>query len=261
MNIGSGRLRPSGLRGPGSGWPPCTWGLAVCEESILARERTPLLFSSEGFRKGKWASPLRDRLREDLLGDWKATIRLWRGDWRQWIQYEPRNLPPGPRFYLAKPAILAFDAEALYAGLYVERGYDRGHATTEEERLGYVMDRHWHWHGLTALLRSPVGREQLFAGVQDLETPVVVLEKSRMLENVSLGLFPLTSPDVFAEVLLAANGVPGDWWVSLVVGIQIPAEVCRADPERVPGQCEVPLRKALDLQEMVEGSWDRQVSG
>lgn len=220
----------------------------------MTYERSPLLFSPEGFRKGKWASPLRDRLRKDLLGGWKATIRLWRGDWRQWIQYEPKDLPTGPRYYLAKPAILTFDDRNLFVGLYVERGYDRGCATLEEERLGYVMDQHWHWHGLTALLQTAQGREQFLVGVQDLQAPVAALERSRGLEAIHLGTFPLTSQDVFERVLQAANDVPGDWWVNFVVGIQIPAKVCHAEPEGVAAQCEIPLSTALELQEMVNGA-------
>lgn len=157
------------------------------------------MFTQEGFARGTWAAEMKRGLPANLIPGWKATIRLWRKTWVQWLQYEPTDWPSGPKFFLAKPAVLALDEHALCVGLYVERGYEAATAPPGALEQGFVMDPSWHWHGLIAVWQTANGRQQFHSHLHGVSNPVVVIEHSRDDDYSVMKPIKLTNPEAYSR--------------------------------------------------------------
>ncbi len=207
-----------------------------------------MFFSRDGFRTGKWAKELKGQLPQPIHKDWKSIIRVLRGKWVQWIQFERRDWPKeGPRYRWAKPAILALDDQWLNVGLYVERGYDRANLPRDPLAGWQEYSQDWDWHALMERWSSPAGREAFHRHVVFLRDPVAMLQASNPYETFPLILIPLVTPDSYSEVLREVEPIPFSCWVALIIGVRIPWETCHQAAKVVPELCWNPLVQAVEM--------------
>jgi len=200
------------------------------------------------FFQGKWSSELRLRLaRANLIEGWmpKRQRNLHNGN--QWIQYEERGVT-GAKFYLAKPSVVAFDSDYFTAGLYIERGHALEGATSQQIRLGHVIDRHWHWHGLVRLWSTHEGRERFHAYVREMPGAAVSLRYSS--DGTRLGPWE-ANPTTYSRALAEIERVPSSLWIDLVVGVQFSRDTWNRDPETVKRGCEDPITQAFGLLDLI----------
>ena len=217
-----------------------------------------MIFRERGFTQGQWTSALLNKLPSDLIPEWTPRPRLWRASWTQWVQFEPTGWP-GPKFYLAKPAIKALEDGFLYTGLYVERGYPPDAAPTQITP-GTVMDSSWHWHGLVALWKSCSGRGALHSRLEGLSGACAVIDYTNGTDLKVLPQIPLSAVGSYADVLAAIATVPPHAYINLVVGVSISKTRCLSDQEAMLPEFRNPLVRAWQLHEIVQAATPRAAS-
>lgn len=220
-----------------------------------------MALAAEEFAQGRWVGDLKGLLPSRLIPDWQAVSRLTRGNWIQWLQYEPKDLVGGPKFFMAKPGVVAFDGEILYAGLYVERGRDLEFATPREREAGEVLSPEWHWYGLVRLWQTAEGRAVFHEKVARLSAPVVVSQHHRGDDVVRHEPWRATTPAVYEQVLREMETVHGARWIDLVVGIGVSRVAWNEDPRGVAEECRSPLIAAFELHNLIAQEVAQSVDG
>ena len=168
----------------------------------------------------------------------------------QWVQFEPTGWP-GPKFYLAKPAIRAVEDGNLYAGLYIERGYPP-EVVAAEVTPGTVMDNSWHWHGLTALWASDAGRVTFHSHLSGLRAPCAVIDYTNNTGSEVLPQSPLSTIEDYATVLNTIASVPRSAFINLIIGVPISKTRCLAEQEAILPELRNPIVRAWELHEIVQ---------
>lgn len=199
------------------------------------------VFYESGFDVGKWAGALTIPLRKkNLIPGLVAKGRLWRGDWKQWIQYENPELP-GSFFGIGKPAIRS-NKDYLFSGYYIEKGL------AKHQMREYVMTNKWHSHGFMRCLSKPSFMKTMNSLLIDLpvERRCYWIETDDLNES-----YPYGEEESLKELLVSINGQRKDIWINVMLGIRFSKQECLALQEKIVNELQNSIIRASQIDDIV----------
>ena len=203
-----------------------------------------MLFGKSGFQDGRWAGSLAKLLRPlHLIPDLVPKGRIWRGNWRQWIQFEP-SLSVGPIFWMGKVSIRSSSSN-LYVGYYVERGLppDKGN------KLEYVITDEWHWHGFINCLRN--------ASIDSLIMDLPEDRRCIWIENDEIELdecIRYTNKSSLKQVENIIDDIADKYWINVMFGNFYPKEECLNIQNNIVQNIRTPLVRAFEIDDLIKSS-------
>ena len=203
-----------------------------------------ILFTESGFQNGRWAGSLAKSLRPlQLIPDSVPKGRIWRGNWRQWIQFEP-SVSVGPVFWMGKASIRSSNT-ALYAGYYVERGLppDKGH------KLEYVITKEWQWHGFINCLRN--------ASLHNLLMDLPEDRRCIWIENDEIDLderIRYTNESSLRHANDIISDIADDYWINVMIGNFYSKDECLKIQNQIVQELRTPLVRAFEIDSLVISS-------
>jgi len=200
------------------------------------------IFYESGFEDGRWAGSLAMLLRKkNLIPGLVARGRIWRGDWRQWIQYETPGFP-GSLFWIGKPAIRS-NKEFLFAGYYIEKGF------TKHEKADYQLTDKWHWHGFVRCLKDE-DRQGL---INDSIISLPQEHRSCWIETDDMDKsYPYVGKESLRDIQTMMDGPQKNLWLNVMLGVCFSKEECLNLQERIVGELQKPIITANDIDEIVK---------
>lgn len=207
------------------------------------------LFVKEKFDQGGWAGELATLLRQRrVLTDKKIVSRIWRKNWKQWVQCEHTG-SLGPAFWFCKPAVISWQ-DRLYCECYFERGYSE-ESRPEFFRLKpeYIMDSGWHWHLLFETLRTHRSKARLTQLMEQLPGErrcIWVLFGERDSQ-----LIPFDDDSAFDRMEAAISSRDQSNWIDLILGVSFSADECIAMQQQIIDELRSPLIRAREIEDLV----------
>jgi hypothetical protein len=214
----------------------------------LTRRCDVEIFREDGFAEGRWAKGLCHELAHlPLIGGWHPKVRVWRGTWQQWIQFELDGFSV-PFFWSGKPAILSSPSH-LFAGYYVERGLPE-----RPDQPLMVMNLGWDWHGFYRAFPEGPMMDRITATVAKLPK-----ERCRVwVTNPPSGdrsrIFSLEGHEDAETIKAHIDSIPPTEWVDVVVGVQYGLEECLNLQDRIVEEIIAPLRIGFEIYNLVAAS-------
>mgnify|MGYP000868955437 CR=1 FL=1 len=202
------------------------------------------IFYESGFEDGKWAGALAKLLRKKLLiPGLVAKGRIWRGDWKQWIQYENPEFR-GSLFWIGKPAIRS-NKDFLFAGYYIEKGL------ANHEKKEYVITNEWHWHGFIRCLIE----QNLMKIINNLIISLPVDRRCYWIETDELNKsYPYTGEESLNEMFATINNQKKDLWINVMVGIFLSKQECLTLQEKIVRELQNSIIRASDIDDIVKNN-------
>ncbi|MDE2180772.1 MAG: hypothetical protein KGJ40_07995 [candidate division NC10 bacterium] len=207
------------------------------------------LFSDTGFNEGRWAGNLAELLRNrNIVPGLSPKARVWRANWKQWIQFEEPGLP-GPIFWLGKPGIIS-NEEILYAGYYVERGLPQRPGIPST----YAITPEWHWHGFIKCLvnhelRSVLSR--LLLNLPEQRNCIWIHTET------SDQHFKYVSEDTLLEAQSALPALSSDKWIDVVLGVFFTKQECLGLQAELVHHLVSPIIQAYEICSLVKDTVHR----
>lgn len=200
------------------------------------------IFYESGFEDGKWAGALAKLLRKkNFIPGLVAKGRIWRGDWRQWIQYENPEVQ-GSLFWIGKPAIRS-NKDYLFAGYYVEKGF------IKHERKEYIITNEWHWHDF---IRCLIEKELMII----LNSMLINLPEERRcywVETDDLNRScSYIGEESLKEMLGTINNQQKDLWINIMLGTRFSKQECLTLQEKIVEELRNSIIRAQDIDMIVK---------
>lgn len=199
------------------------------------------LFTESGFKDGRWAGSLANLLRPlHIIPDVVPKGRIWRGNWRQWIQFEP-SVSVGPLFWMGKTSIRSSNT-SLYAGYYIERGVPQ----TEANKREYIMTKEWHWHGFMNCLKTASLHYSL------MELPVD--KRCIWIENDEIELderINYINESSLRQVENIINNIDDRYWINVMIGNFYSKDECLKIQNEIVQELRAPLIRASEIDDQV----------
>ena len=209
-------------------------------------------FFDKGFEEGRWAGELaRSLRRRSIISDLTPKARVWRANWKQWIQFEERDWS-GPVFWLGKPGIIS-SKDALYIGYYVERGLSE-----EESRQSIcTITPEWHWHGFIRCINNSNLRYKLNSLLIDLN------ENRRCIwigaDNIDKRI-KYENENSLLEAKGEFKTIPRNIWIDVIIGYYYLKEECLERQKNIITDLSMPIIRAYEIDSLVKDAMSREIA-
>jgi hypothetical protein len=200
------------------------------------------IFSDKGFEAGKWAGEMARSLSErSMIPELIPRARVWRANWKQWIQFENPNFS-GPAFWLGKPGIIS-SKDTLYIGYYIERGLPK----EESGSPHYEMKSDWHWNGFYKCLNDKSLLKELNSYLVDLENfnSCIWLHTDKSEERIDY------EDNSLSEAKMIIDSMPSNLWIDVILGIYFSKEECLERQNKIISDLSIPIIRAYEIASFV----------